>query len=116
MRTPGSLGRRLAVAVVSAATLLSVVVPSQSAHAAVSASAADPEIGDPTSLPPLAGSAGSGPLLPVFGRAVVTPDNATSVSTQPTLRSGLQQTGTYVFDVAPLTATAKPKWRTWRTG
>lgn len=72
--------------------------------------------GNPLTLPPLPAASGSGPVLPVFPRAVVSATNATAVSTEPTMESGLTLQGQYTFELAPLTPDPKVTWTSWSTG
>ncbi len=74
------------------------------------------DAGNAMKLPPLPAAAGSGPVLPVFPRAVVSATNATAVSSEPTLESGLSLQGQYTFALAPLTPDPNVKWQTWGTG
>ena len=72
--------------------------------------------GNPMTLAPLPTAAGTGPVVPVFRRSVVSATNSTAVSTEPTMESGLALTGQYTFGLAPLTPDPNVKWQTWSTG
>ncbi|MFM2437501.1 MAG: hypothetical protein RLZ55_312, partial [Actinomycetota bacterium] len=103
----------LAVAIVSASLLTSACSDQNSA---VTGSGDQQQAGNPLSLGPLPGTPGSGPVVPVFQRSVVSATNSTATSTEPTLDSGLTAQGQYTFALAPLTPDPNVKWQTWSTG
>lgn len=112
-RSPRRLASPVVVGIAAAGLLLSGCTDQ---NAATPQTEAASQPGRAESLPPLAGTPGGGPVLPVFPRAVVSPTNATAVSTQPTMESGLNLTGQYTFALAPLTPDPNVRWTTWSTG